>query len=275
MTPKQRDTLARLLVIGGGLVALVFLARDWRAQRGAALSCGVKFDALADHNGYIQLNVLSPHPVEQTLQAELFLYYAGHESPPENLRLTREANGGYAPSILDTSLVPWSKGRATPKPVSFDIPTPGVSLKNFPFDSRSFDISLHFDPSRRPKVVFVRNMTTDFVPVCSSLTSKWDGIDKLSIKIEWLRNPFVRTTTVIIAMAALAFALLLGRIKETEPLATATASYFFSIWSVRGIVAPSGLAYPTALDLWLMTVSIIVLFLVAWRLVSRPQDRVR
>jgi len=152
--------------------------------------------------------------------------------------------------------------------VAFSIPTPGISLKNFPFDSPTFDFSLQFTPPRRPKVVLVRNLTADFIVDCRSLHSDWDGTGNLTVKVAFRRNPFVQATVVILALAALAFGLLLGRIRETEALATATASYFFSIWSVRGIVAPSGLAYPTFLDLWLMAVSVIVLFVVAWRLSS-------
>jgi hypothetical protein len=178
----------------------------------------------------------------------------------------RDTKGQYAPSIIETPLVPFSKGLATPKPLSFMIPTPGVSQKLFPFDSPTFDFSLQFEPPRRPKVIFVRNLTTDFIPICPGFTSDWDGSDTLTVKVVFRRNPFVQATVVIIGLAALAFGWLLGRVQETEDLATATASYFFSIWSVRGIVAPSGLAYPTWLDLWLMAVSIFVLFVVAWRL---------
>jgi hypothetical protein len=256
----------RVVVTGGGLAAAFFLVRGWRAQADAPLSCRAAFGELADHNGYIQINIVAPHAVEQYFEAELFLYYPSHESPPETLRLVRDAKGQYAPSILSTPLVPWSKGLATPKPVPLALPTPGVSLKHFPFDSRTFNFTLQFTPPRRPKVVLVRNHTADFIPVCGGLVSDWDGNDRLTVTVAFHRNPFVQATVVIIGLGALAFGLLLGRIREAEDLAMATASYFFSVWSVRGIVAPSGLAYPTLLDFWLMAVSIMVLFVVAWRL---------
>lgn len=70
------------------------------------------------------------------------------------------------------------------------------------------------------------------------------------------------------ALAAVVFGCLLGLIRETEDLAVATASYFFSIWSVRSIVAPPGLGYSSLLDLWLMSASVLVLFVVAWRLTA-------
>lgn len=115
-------------------------------------------------------------------------------------------------------------------------------------------------------MVIVRNLTADFIPLCNSFETNWDGIDKLTVKVSFRRNPFVQAIAVIVSLGAIVFGLLLGRIKKTEDLVMATASYFFSIWSVRGIVVPSGLTYPTLLDLWFITVSVIVLFVVAWRL---------
>ena len=56
--------------------------------------------------------------------------------------------------------------------------------------------------------------------------------------ITFRRNPFVQTTAIIVGLAALIFGLLLGRIRLAEDLARATAAYFFSLWSVRGLVTP-------------------------------------
>lgn len=257
--------LGRIVLAISGLAAAFFLVEGWWEQSHAPLACEAGFGQLAENNGYIQISILAPHQAEQYFNAEVFLFYVDNESPPDALRLTRSASGAYAPSILETHLVPWGGGRATPKPVPFDVPTPGVSLRHFPFDSRTLDFSLEFTPPQRPKVVIVRNLTADFIPACSTFSSRWDGVDKLGITITFRRNPFVQATAVIVGLAALIFGLLLGRIRLAEDLARATASYFFSLWSVRGLVTPSGLAYSTLLDFWLMGVAVMVLFLVAWR----------
>lgn len=249
-----------------GFVAGFFLIRGWRSQSNAPLSCRAAFGQLAQHNGYIQINMLSAHAQEEYFNTEMFLYYASHESPPTSLGLVLGRGGDYAPTILNTQLVPWSRGSAFSKPIPLGIPTPGVSPKLFPFDSPTFDFSLDFEPARQPKVVIVRNFTSNFIPICSTFSSNWDGKNNLRVKIDFRRNPFVQASVVILGLAALGFGLLIGTIRKTENLITATASYFFSLWSIRGIVTPSGLPYPTYLDLWLMTVSIIVLFVVAWRL---------
>lgn len=176
--------VGRIVVVSSGVAVALLLLNGWWDQSHAPVLCQTGFGQLAENNnGYIQINILSPHQVEQFFNAELFLYYPDNESPPDTLRLTRGASGGYGNSILETQLVPWSKGRATPKPVVFEIPTPGVSLKHFPFDSLTFDFWLGFTPAKRPKVVVIRNDTADFIPVCSTFSSNWDGIDKLSMTI--------------------------------------------------------------------------------------------
>jgi hypothetical protein len=105
----------------------------------------------------------------------------------------------------------------------------------------------------------------DFIPICGTLSSKWDGVDKLNISVICRRNPFVQTTAIIVGLAALVFGCLLGRLKSDDDLARATASYFFSLWSVRTLITPAGLAYSTLLDFWFMGVAVLVLFVVAWR----------
>jgi hypothetical protein len=118
------------------------------------------------------------------------------------------------------------------------------------------------------KVVVIRNQDSDFIPECATLSGKWDGVKKLDISVKFRRNPFVQTTAIIFGLAALLFGILLVRIKSTEDLIRAIASYFFSLWSLRALITPSGLGYSTALDVWFMLVALFVLFLVLWRLTA-------
>lgn len=268
MTNGSLRKIARVIVVIGAVATGLVLAQAWRAQENAPLACKAAFGTLSEHNGYIQVDLVRQHPSEQYFDAEVFVLYASSESPPDQLRLTRDASGNYARSIVDTRLVPFGDGKATPKPLNVSLPTPGLSQRRFPFDSPSFDVALYFEPAQRPKVVIFRNRTADFVPLCDTFHSTWDDSAKLTIQLAFRRNPFVQAVVVVVGLAALGFGALLGQIKDRENLATATASYFFSLWSIRGIIAPSSVSYPTLLDLWLMAVSILVLFLVAWRLLS-------
>jgi hypothetical protein len=260
--------LVRIALIILAIVVAALLVHAWRQQTNATLTCRAAFGNLADQNGYFQVDLLRQHPNEQYFDAQVFVLYATSESPPSTLRLTLEASGDYARSIAETKLVPFGVGMSTPQPLSFGLPTPSISQRLFPFDSPTFDVSFSFDPPQRPKIVMVRNRTPDFIPACGTFVSQWQPPDRLRIRLHIQRNPFVQTTVVIVGIAALGFGLLLGQINKREILATATASYFLSLWSIRSIVAPSGVAYPTLLDFWLMGVSVAVLFVVAWRVLA-------
>ena len=143
------------------------------------------------------------------------------------------AAGSYSQTIIDSELVPFSQGLATPGPLKLSIPTPGSSQRRFPFDSAYFDLRLNIQPPIRPTGVIVRNLSSDFIPECRSFKANWNGVNELQIGVSFKRNPFVQVTVILIALASVVFASLLGLIQETEDLAVATASYFFSIWSVR------------------------------------------
>jgi hypothetical protein len=114
-------------------------------------------------------------------------------------------------------------------------------------------------------VVRFVNTTDSFIPLCKSFNASWNEPGQLALSIQFQRNPFVQTAIVILSLSALAFALLLSRLRTLESLATATASYFLSLWSVRGIVDRTILSFPTLFDMWLLAVAIVVLVIVTWR----------
>lgn len=255
----------RALIVTAAAAATLSLVSSWRTQAGARLSCTAMFEPRNEHNGYLQLNVLGPHPTEQYFEGELFLYYPATQSPPDAIHMVRHASGPYAAQIIEAELSTFSRGLATPGPVPVSLPTPGISQRRFPFDSPTFEVALSFEPAIRPTAVIVRNLSPDFIPDCQTLRADWKQ-GTLSVRVGFRRNPFVQGTVIFIALASVVFGALLGLIRETDDLAVATASFFFSIWSIRSIVAPPGLGYSSLLDLWLMGTALLVLFVVAWRL---------
>ncbi|MDD5655849.1 MAG: hypothetical protein PHF00_01145 [Elusimicrobia bacterium] len=184
-----------------------------------------------------------------------------------------ESSGGYAAVEATAPLTPFSQGRLFRWPATLPLPTQGVTSRQFPFDSAVFDLHMKLSPPIRPKVIHVRNFTPDFIGLCRTLQSHWDDSGNLSISIVCRRSPFVQYSATIFAVAALIFGLILVAIKDRENLAIVTASFFFSIWSIRSIITPSALVYSALLDFWLMGVSLIVLFLILWKLlVPRPNE---
>jgi len=269
MSSKQQFWLRGVILLAA-LASAISLVWSWRAQTSSRLTCISLFEPRREHNGYFQINILSPHATEEMFEGELFAYYPAYQNPAKSVRIVRLASGTYAPSIIDTQMTAFNEGLATPGALKVGLPTPGNSQRRFPFDSPRFDLRFTLKPPIRPGGVIVRNLSPDFVLPCSSLEAQWDGRDQLRIKVSARRNPFVQTTAVLMVIAAVIFAASLALIRQTEDLAVATASYFFSIWSIRGIVSPSGLSYSSLFDLWLLGASLLVLFVVGWRLtVSR------
>jgi hypothetical protein len=258
----------RVILLSLGVVVAVLLFQGWMTQSRAPLTCSVAFGTLDEHNGYLELRVLGEHTHEMYFEGQLFTYYPNSQSPPNKLSITRGTSGTYAPSILDTDLVPFSLGRATRNLLPVSLPTPGISTRQFPFDSPTFDLKFTINPALRPKVIRIRNTSPDFILDCDTLKSDWKDSGELSIAFQLQRNPFVQYSTVIIGIAALLFGLLLGAIKAPETLSVATGSFFFSMWSIRAIVSPANLLYSTLFDFWLMAVSVLVLFIVGWRLIG-------
>jgi hypothetical protein len=230
----------------------------------------VVFEPMSKPDGYLQINILGPHATEEIFEAELFIAYAANQHPQRSTRILRLGAGAFASESISSDLVSLDDGVATPAALKLTLPTPGVSQRRFPFDSPNFDIKLRFEPAIRPKGVIIRNLSPDFIPKCETMTSQWNGQDQLDVKISFQRNPFVQVTAIVMALAVAIFAFLLSLVRKIEELTIATASLFFSIWSLRGIIVPTGLTYSTLLDLWMMGVSFLALFVVLWRL-TKPQ----
>jgi hypothetical protein len=244
------------------------LVSAWRGQTAARLTCMMVFDPHRQHNGYFQLNLLKPHESEELFEGEIFMYYPAYQQPRPSVRVVRSSSGNYGPSIVDLQLTPFSQGLASADPAPISLPTPTSSQRRFPFDTPRIDLRFAIEPALRPGGLIVRNFSPDFVMQCNAVEAKWFEPNELAVRVSLRRNPFVRTTIILMIVAAFLFAALLGLVRETDDLAIATASYFFSIWSIRGIVTPTALSYSTLLDLWLMGASILVLFVVGWRLSS-------
>ena len=117
-------------------------------------------------------------------------------------------------------------------------------------------------------MVRVVNRTDAFVSVCNSVEASWLDSGVLTVRAQLRRNPFVQVTLIVLGIGAAAFAILLARLKSLESLATGTASYFLSLWSLRGIVDRTILSFPTLLDMGLLTLAVIVLSIVSWRLID-------
>jgi hypothetical protein len=55
---------ARISLLIVGAVVTLLLTRAWRQQTNATLTCEGAFGQLAEHNGYVQVDLLRRHPTD-------------------------------------------------------------------------------------------------------------------------------------------------------------------------------------------------------------------
>ena len=274
--PRSRNRVVltlRIILILAAIAMMSSMLWAWMVQVRTTNVTQVGFEPLRDHNGYIQIELLRQHPSDELFDGELFLYYPRYQNPPTQITITRNASGRFASSVIESSLVPWSNGKAFPKPIPLGLPTPGMSHRQFPFDSPDFEFTLNFNPPIRPSVVRVVNRTDTFIPLSKTLKASWNDPGNLTISIQFTRNPFVKTAVIILGLGAAIFGIFLAFLKTLESLATATASYFLSLWSLRGIVDRTILSFPTYLDMWLLALAAMVLLIVSWRIIDFWSER--
>ena len=98
-----------------------------------------------------------------------------------------------------------------------------------------------------------------------SASRKADGT--FNLKFQLSRNPLVQLTAITLAVTAAMFMLLVVTLHKVETIAAAVASFFFSVWSVRGIFASQLKTFPTLLDCYILTLCAILLVLLCWKVI--------
>src|ERR1700734_3738798 len=94
------------------------------------------------------------------------------------------------------------------------------------------------------------------------------------------RNPLVQMTATVLMVAALLFLVAIILSVKREALPTAIASYFFSLWSIRGILASEMRTFPTRLDLAILCLCVVLVVSMGMRFAvehwrtTRLQERI-
>jgi len=138
----------------------------------------------------------------------------------------------------------------------------------FPFDDASFDFNLQLDPPLTYHQIFVYNHVPGFVIDCSDfrVRRKEDGTVDISFVLQ--RSPLVGVMAISLAIASVVFMLFILRLNNVESLATSVASFFFSMWSLRGIFSSEMRVFPTLFDFWLLLVCMMMLVLLCLKAVT-------
>lgn len=91
------------------------------------------------------------------------------------------------------------------------------------------------------------------------------------------RNRLVQLVAVVIFSAAALFTILVPFTVKRDSLAAAIASFFFSVWSTRGILSSQMKVFPTLFDLGILSLCVLLLLFLAVRFLrewikNKPTD---
>lgn len=262
------------LAIAGSIILAAFLIWAWNLQGGAGRTCDVALQQITESNfSYMQIELTQQDPVEPVFRGTLSFLLVDDPQVGFMDIFTTGAQG-YGDMGVSGKVVRASNGKYLVGPVQDYALNPiSGSHRLFPFDSADFDFVISERPKTSYSLVSIINRVEGFVLKCgdASATPMPDG--KMHVRIKLLRNPILQLSAIVIALGAIAFAMLIARSKTTEALVGAAGSAFFSLWSVRSILGSQIHTFPTVLDFIILTASILLLAIVAWRTVfSRPVE---
>jgi hypothetical protein len=119
-----------------------------------------------------------------------------------------------------------------------------------------------------------QNHVPGFVLSCAECraTKSPDGQAHISFPLD--RSPLIQLTVYVVAAAPLIFLLLIMSLTQVESVVVSAASYFVSIWFLRGILSEPMKTFPTLFDRWLLTISMVMIILFLWKIVRLKGSKV-
>jgi hypothetical protein len=240
-----------------------------RSHDAADIKCAVGPGVVDENLSYLEITLLDQHPIERIFNGTVFVNLGSKSGKdPVHLRLIESGNGLYAPNFVDMDLLYdplaqtlWPKGRP-----EMNLNRVSGAHRDFPFDSAKFDFDLSWDPAVPLNNFWIRNRNPSFDLACSTVKAPQVSSGKVHISFEVERNPLVQLTAVVLVGAAFLFVIGIAFFVRTDSLPTAVASFFFSLWSIRGILSSEMKTFPTMLDLAILSLCVLLLVALGIRL---------
>jgi hypothetical protein len=217
----------------------------------------------------VQFNIGNQEPVEPVFKGQVFVNLGADSGiAPVNVSLATTSNQGYGTTSTYLQLVYDQVNQTLWMNKAADLSFVRVagSHRDFPFDSAKFDYQATFTPPVALDDVLLRNTNSGFYMPCGSVSVTNTGTSGFHIIFELKRNPLVQLTATVLIIAAFLFLLAIVVSVKKESLATAIASFFFSLWSIRAILSSEMKAFPTLLDLGILSLCVLLLVLMGVRL---------
>lgn len=136
----------------------------------------------------------------------------------------------------------------------------------FPFDSAHFDFTVQLEPGLPLERVRLINRVPGFVLDPESFTAKVEADGTMRVIFDLNRHRFTQLLVILLFFAALIFGVLILFIERSEAVAVSLSSFFFSLWSIRGILEPQILTFPILFDYCMLILCCFVLCGLLWRM---------
>jgi hypothetical protein len=251
------------------LVAFVLLVRAtvraWHIQGNAALMCSTPF-VFGRPLSYIQYNI-KEQSTEPLFVGSVFVSLGDVATGPEHGEIQISAGNTNPAATVHLDLFRDEPNKTfwmrKEQDASFLRQT--GTARDFPFDSTVINVDTTFKPPLPLHGFILRNFNASFYLPCDSVTWAVTNPDKLHLRFEMRRNPLVQLMAVVIFGTAALFTLVIPFGVKREAMPTAVASFFFSVWSIRGILGSEMRVFPTRLDIGILFLCVLLLLLISTR----------
>jgi hypothetical protein len=222
-----------------------------------------------DHLRNIQIDLMSQNPREPEFAGKIFIALEDTPMPNAHLTLHRDVVGKYASSDLQFNVFRDQTFQTHTNVADMDFPAADRGHSRFPLDSSYLDLNLSFQPSIPIEAIRITNRVPGFI--LSSAVA--DRHDDGSIRLRFLlqRNLFTQMLCGLILFAGLCFAILILATQTVSALGSSVAAFFFSLWSLRGVLAPQIQTFPTLFDYAIVLLCSFMLLGLIWRVATHPE----
>jgi hypothetical protein len=238
----------------------------WETQTSARTSCPMTVGV--GPFSYVQFDIKEQHPTEPYFSGSFFVNLGDVPSGPAQMEVDTTGGGKYGTSVKHVQLFrddPAKTFWMTKESDEIPLVRSSGSHRDFPFDSATIDFNTTFKPAPPLQLVIIRNFNPSFYVPCEQIKAEIVSSDTIHVRFEIRRNPLVRVMAVVVLTAALLFVLIVPFAVKVDALPTSVASFFFSIWSVRGILSSEAKVFPTRLDEAILFLSVLLLLLIGIR----------
>jgi hypothetical protein len=219
----------------------------------------------------IQIVLLGQEAREPLFTGTIFF---GLEDTPlgaDHLDLTRGAAETYAPSVIRLSLVRDDGFGLHTVPTGIDFPTNDRGHARFPLDSSTVATDISFSGDISIDAIRITNRVAGFLLSRPTATiSKAGTIQTVHLRFVLKRDLFTQTLCALILFSGAVFATLILTTQKPEALGTSVAAFFFSLWSLRGVLASQILTFPTLFDYAIVLLCSLMLAGLLLRVATHP-----